>query len=63
MGLTTSAKHCCITPECREARGDAGALEEAFARIKREYEACVEGWKDSKKQPTFHLQLFLERPG
>jgi hypothetical protein len=51
-----------ITGECRANRGVDGAWEEAVARLRREYEAVVAGWRDEPEQPTLWLMLDLERP-
>lgn len=51
-----------ITPECRENRTADGAFEEAVDRLKTEYDAILEGWKQEDEQPTLALMLFYERP-
>lgn len=51
-----------IRPDCRSRHGDAGALEEAFDRIRAEYADCLAGWLASGRDPTFHVKLTIERP-
>ncbi len=58
----TSAVFAVISPKCREVHGNAGALEEAFKRVRDQYEYILEGWKDSPQQPTLRLVLTNERP-
>lgn len=55
------AKHAIITDTCRANRTDAGAFDEAVARLREEYEACVEGWR-GKPGVQFHVVLTLEKP-
>lgn len=50
-----------ITPECRENRGIEGAWDEAVARLRAEYDAIVEGWKNERRQPTLNLVLTMDR--
>ena len=52
-----------ITPECRASRGDEGAWVEAVTRLRVEYDAVLEGWKNHSSQPTLNLILTMERPG
>lgn len=56
-----SAKHAIITDICRENRSDAGAFEEAIARLRSEYEALCQGWPVNNGA-KFHVVLTLERP-
>ena len=51
------ALHAIITPTCRANRGDDGALEEAFDRIRRAYAACVEGRGDGA---NYRVALVVE---
>ncbi len=51
-----------IRPDCRTSRGDEGALDEAFQRIRAEYLACLRGWRESGKDPVFHVKLTVDRP-
>jgi hypothetical protein len=51
-----------ITPECRQNRGDEGAWDEAVARLRAEYDAILDGWKNASKKPTLNLRLMIERP-
>ena len=51
-----------IRPDCRKNRGDNGALDEAFRRIRAEYLACLEGWRAAGKDPVLHVKLTIERP-
>lgn len=51
-----------IRPDCRSNRGDEGALEEAFDRIRAEYHECLAGWRASGKDPVFHVKLTIDRP-
>ena len=51
------AKHAIITPECRQNRGNDGALVEALKRIRDEYFAIVEARSD---QFTCHVVLTVE---
>lgn len=50
-----------ITPECRRNRGVDGAWDEAVARLRAEYDAVLEGWKDHPQPPTLNLVLTMER--
>lgn len=51
-----------ITPDCRANRGDAGAWDEAVARLRAEYDAVLDGWRAYGTQPTLNLVLTMERP-
>lgn len=51
-----------ITPTCRENRGDEGAWDEAVRRLRAEYDAVIDGWKDKDEQPSFQLVLNYDRP-
>lgn len=42
-----------ITPECRAGRGEQGAWDEATARLRVEYEAILNGWRGSGKEPSW----------
>ena len=55
------ALHAVITDQCRENRGDAGALDEAFDRIRQQYERSVKGWRGTPGV-KFHVLLTVERP-
>jgi hypothetical protein len=55
------AAHAIIRDGCREAHGEMGAFEEAVARLRREYEACLAGWPRGKGV-QFHVLLIVERP-
>ena len=55
-----TAYHAVITPECRDGRGDTGAIDEALKRIRNEYLACLPGWSDTSAK--FHVELYIERP-
>jgi hypothetical protein len=55
------AVHAIITPVCRSNRGDDGALEEAFRRVRAEYEACSQ--LDCNLTVNYHLVLTVERHG
>lgn len=57
MGNIT-AQHAIITPTCRRNKGDAGALNEAFSRLRKQYEQSVEGWGD---RANYHIKLEIER--
>lgn len=52
------AVHCIIKPECRAARGDFGAFEEAAARCRAEYMAIVLGYHKADKEPP-EMRLVL----
>ena len=51
-----------ITPECRTSRGVDGAWDEAVARLRVEYDAILDGWKNQPIQPTLNLVLTMDRP-
>lgn len=51
-----------ITPECVRNRGVEGAWEEAVKRLREEYEAVLDGWREIPEQPTMNLILTMERP-
>jgi hypothetical protein len=51
-----------ITPECRANRGTDGAWDEAVARLRVEYDAILEGWKNEPAMPTLNLILTMDRP-
>lgn len=51
-----------IRPDCRNRRGDEGALDDAFDRIRAEYLDCLAGWRASGQDPVFHVKLSIERP-
>lgn len=51
-----------ITPECRQNRSVDGAWDEAVARLRAEYVAVLESWKDQPQQPTLNLVLTMDRP-
>lgn len=53
------AKHVIITPVCRQNRTDEGAFDEAVARLKEEYFACLPYHAD--RGSNFHLILSVER--
>lgn len=55
------AAHVWITDESRKNRGEAGALDEALARIRSEAEACMAGWV-GKTGVRFHIVLSVETP-
>ena len=55
------AQHCLITDVCRRGRGNAGAFDEAVARVRKVYEQCLDGWGD-KQGVKYHLVLTVERP-
>ena len=57
-----AAVHAIIKPECRELRGDHGAIDEAIRRVRLQYDGIVNGWKGESAQPTFRLVLTVERP-
>jgi hypothetical protein len=56
------AKHAVISTACREGRGDAGAADEALARLRSELEALLESWP-RERGATFHLLLTVDRNG
>jgi hypothetical protein len=56
-----AAKHAIITDECRQNRGDAGAVEEALRRLREEYDNVARGWPVGSGG-RFHLVLVVERP-
>lgn len=53
----TKALHAIITRECRANRGDEGAIDEALARVRTEYLACV----GNPRIAQFHVTLTVER--
>lgn len=53
----TKLAHAIITRECRANRGDEGAIDEALARVRTEYLACVA----NPKIERFHVTLTVER--
>ncbi len=55
------AKHAIISDDCRTNRTDAGALDEAFDRVREEYFRCAAGWPIGKGA-KFHIALTIERP-
>lgn len=54
------ASHQIITDDCRSGRTDAGAFDEAVARIRREYDAIL--GHDQPLGTKLRLVLFIERP-
>lgn len=57
-----AAQHAIITPECIAGRGEEGAVDEALARLRVSALDAIKGWRDSERQPRFHLVLTVERP-
>lgn len=55
------AKHAIVTDECRANRSDLGAFDEASARLREEYTACLVGWA-GVEGVRFHVVLTVERP-
>lgn len=49
--------HHIITPACRRNRGTDGALDEAVARLRRDYRTAVRNWGDRAR---FRLVLAIE---
>ena len=55
-----TAKHCIITDECRQNRGDIGAAVEAIERVQDELKILLQNWPVGNGT-TFHLKLEVER--
>ncbi len=53
--------HFVIGDECRQNRGDAGALDYVINRLVRGYESVVAGWSP-KSGVKIHVALTVERP-
>ena len=53
------AVHAIITPECVDARGHDGAIDEALHRARKELDACMRGWKGTPA--NFHVAVTVER--
>ena len=54
-----TAKHAIISDECRQSRGDVGALDEALNRVRSEYGALTEIHKIGSGV-KFHIKLDVE---
>ncbi len=56
-----NARHAIITAECRRARNNIGAFEEAVDRLRQEYLHCLAGILIDDTDTKFHLVLSVER--
>lgn len=55
------AQHAVISDDCRLNRGNRGAVDEAIARVRVEYESLLEHWPIGK-EAKFHLVLTVDYP-
>ena len=55
------AKHAIISDNCRQLRGDEGAIDEALDRLKQEYVKLMEHWPLGK-EVKFHVVLTVDYP-
>ena len=58
-GIT--AKHAFVTDTCRRNHTDAGAVDEALARLRDEAMAILGGWPEGRGA-KLHFALTMERP-
>ena len=56
------ALHAVISDNCRIARGQEGAIDEALLRLRESYMEIVDAWPTGKGT-NFHLILTVERCG
>ena len=54
-----SAIHCVIGDKCREMHGDAGALDEAFDRIRKQYNDILKN-RSTETGVNYRIVLMVE---
>ena len=52
-----TAKHAIVTKECRENKGDEGALDEVLERLVKQYFDSLDAWGD---KANYHFKLEIE---